>query len=181
MSRRFINCSACRGCHTGRGGQFCKFTSPQAKTAGTMAMAQHVPDRDSPDYQDYLTEQIEEEESRLKQLKEKCCVTTMEEQLARLRLESAELQAASTLPATTVNTSDALAKETGVAADLLAAQRGSPPVSLAGHSPSSASSPQTSHAANMAKPNYMQCPKEDREMLCKLKSMSHLSEPKTPE
>ena len=44
---------------------------------------------------DYLAEQISAEEDKLKQLKEKCHVTTMEEQLARLRLQSAESQVSS--------------------------------------------------------------------------------------
>ena len=64
MSRRFINCSACKGCHTGRGGQFCQFLSPKAGT-GVAAMASKdpsVPDRDSEEYLTYLTDQITAEE-----------------------------------------------------------------------------------------------------------------------
>ena len=97
MSSRFIKCSACKGVHTGRGGQFCKFlvpTTPATQTAGTASMATSgaaVPDRDTPECEAYLAEKIAEEEDRFK---DKCRVASMEEQLARLRLQNAELQGA---------------------------------------------------------------------------------------
>ena len=50
-----------------------------------------APDRDSPEYESYLADKISEEEERLKMLKDKCRVTQMEEQLARLRLQTFEL------------------------------------------------------------------------------------------
>ena len=185
MSRRFINCTACKGCHTGRGGQFCKFSSPQQKSpsvkvTGTMAMAD-VPDRNSPDYADYLADQIEEEESRLKLLKEKCRVTTMEEQLANLRLESAKLQTASTMRSAAGVGSTASDDETGIAAGLLAASKGLSPGGSLGRSRSSSRPPRGAHTAHTVKSTFMQRPKEDKEMLCKLKPMSHLAEPKAPE
>ena len=106
MSRRFINCSACKGCHTGRGGQFCKFSSPISRqldpeladpATGDMAMAQSdIPERGTPEYAEYLANQIAEED-RLVELKEKCRITSLEEQLASLRLQSANLQASAGL------------------------------------------------------------------------------------
>ena len=51
-----------------------------------------APDRDSADYETYLSDKIEEEERRLKSLQEKCRITSLEEQLASLRLESAKLE-----------------------------------------------------------------------------------------
>ena len=51
-----------------------------------------APDRDSADYASYLADKIDEEERRLKLLQEKCRITTMEEQLASLRLQSSKLE-----------------------------------------------------------------------------------------
>ena len=47
-----------------------------------------APDRDSPDYQSFLVENMDEEERRLKSLQDKCKLTAMEEQLMQLRLQS---------------------------------------------------------------------------------------------
>ena len=91
MSKRFINCSACKGCHTGRGGKYCAFVSPNPnptkQTAGAAIMfsGEDVPDHNSDEYESYLAQKIIEEEQQLKDLKDKCRVTAMEEQLARLR------------------------------------------------------------------------------------------------
>ena len=46
-----------------------------------------APDRDSADYVSYLSDKIAEEEQRLKSLQDKCRITTMEEQIASLRLQ----------------------------------------------------------------------------------------------
>ena len=83
MSKRFINCSACKGCHTGRGGKYCPFLSPVNLTkqaAGvTMSDPDPVPDRDSDAYLPYLSEKIAEEEQRLKSLQDKCRLSKMEQ------------------------------------------------------------------------------------------------------
>ena len=65
------------------------------KTAGDTTMAMSLPDKDTPEYESYLATRIAEEEERLQELKDKCRVTSMEEQLAKLRLQSAELEARS--------------------------------------------------------------------------------------
>ena len=123
MSQRFINCSACGGCHTGRGGQFCKFyqaPDTSRQTAGSLNMALSSPlppDRDTPEYLEYLAKKISEEEERLHSLQNKCKVVEMEEQLSRLRIKSAALS----------NTSDSVpgseAIHTGVASHLLLAAK----------------------------------------------------------
>ena len=96
MQRRFINCSACGGCHTGRGGRYCQFspTKPPGQIAGKSEskMAEAIPERDTPEYEAYLSKQIEDEEARLKALHEKGRIKAMEEQLARLRLQADELE-----------------------------------------------------------------------------------------
>ena len=52
MSKRFINCTACKGCHTGRGGRYCPFISPTParQTTGKAIMA----DPDAPEQDDWL-------------------------------------------------------------------------------------------------------------------------------
>ena len=167
MSSRFINCSACKGCHTGRGGQFCKFASPSPskQTAGTASMAMSIPDRDTPEYEAYLSLQISEEEDRLKSLKDQCRVTSLEEQLARLRLQTASLQLHTSHDESSEGVCEA---ETGVAGHLLsAAKRGS-----AGSG--SAISPVS------AMP-FVQRSKEEKESLSKLKALAHLHDPKPAE
>ena len=84
MSKRFINCTACKGCHTGRGGRYCPFISPSKPTGGTartasMAAADpSIPERDSAEYEPYLAQKIEEEEARLKSLQDKHRIISME-------------------------------------------------------------------------------------------------------
>ena len=167
MAKRFINCSACKGCHTGRGGQFCIFKKAvdlAELTAGTpdMAMAEpDAPDRDSPEYESYLADKIAEEEDRLKSLQSKCRVAEMEGQLSRLRLQSAELAAASGS-----STATDPGAETGVAGQLLsAAKRGA-----AGAIPERASPPDP--------PAFVQRSKDERDALSKLKALSHLVDQK---
>ena len=96
MQKRFINCSACGGCHTGRGGRYCQFspTKPAGHIAGNAEskMADAIPEKDSPEYEVYLARLIGEEEIRLKTLQEKSRITAMEEQLSRLRLQANELE-----------------------------------------------------------------------------------------
>ena len=166
MSRRFINCKACGGCHTGRGGSFCPFVSPggtkleTAKSPGTM-MAD-VPDRDSPHYESYLATKIEEEQNRLKMLQDKCRVTTMEEQLARLRLQTTELDR----KRLSFNDHDSdTSPDTGVASQLLSA------VNCSGGGSSSAQRPGPARSVFSS-----QRPKEEKEVLSKLQALAHLPE-----
>ena len=127
MKGHFINCSACGGCHTGRGGQFCKFSTPKstALTAGGPAMFSDpdAPDRDSPDYLSYLAAKISEEESRLNSFQDKSRITTMEEQLSRLQLQTSTLKRTSGLVGAGARGGDDLQAETGVAASMLSASR----------------------------------------------------------
>ena len=51
-----------------------------------------IPEKDSPEYEAYLARKIEEEESRLKYLKDKCRVAPIEEELSHLRLQSARFK-----------------------------------------------------------------------------------------
>ena len=125
MSKRFINCTACKGCHTGRGGKFCPFLTPNKTgvTAGSSAMAMadpDAPDRDSADYESYLSRRITEEESCLKSLQDQTRVIAMEAQLARLKLQTAAL---SPSPSGSHHHGEDLRGETGVAASFLAASR----------------------------------------------------------
>ena len=171
MSSRFINCSACKGCHTGRGGQFCKFLNiPKSPSAGAASMAMSLPpDRDSPEYESYLAEKIEEEEIRLKSLQDRCRVTSMEEQLARLRLQTSELQADSQA-AGGHSASGAQDEETSVAGRLLTASKRGSAGSAGVQAPASADCPP-----------FIQRSKEERDALSKLKALSHLSELKPVE
>ena len=89
MSRRLNNCKACKGCHTGRGGQFVSPGGTKRDSPTDMAML--GPDRDIPEYESYLAEKIAEEEEHLKTFQDKCRVSIMEEKLARLRLQTTEL------------------------------------------------------------------------------------------
>ena len=57
-----------------------------------MMLPADVPDRDSPEYESYLSDKIVEEERRLKLLQDKCRVTEMEQQLADLCLRSAKYE-----------------------------------------------------------------------------------------
>ena len=187
MSSRFINCTACKGCHTGRGGRFCKFSpKPVAPAAGKMAAKDpDAPDCDSAQYESYLADKIEEEEERLKSLQEKCRIVSMEEQLAQLRLQSAELaakQAGSpfTLPTPGVPApghagTGASTPETGVASLLLTAARGPDPAR-----PPPAG-PGLSTPAAALSTGFFQRSKEEKEVLSKLKPLSHLSESKPAE
>ena len=59
-----------------------------------MASGDSTPDHsDSVAYKAFLSQQIADEEERLKDLQEECRVTEMEAQLKRLRLQSADLSA----------------------------------------------------------------------------------------
>ena len=191
MTTRFINCTACKGCHTGRGGKFCKFSpsKPSGQAAGTAKMSvDEVPERDSPEYASYLAEKIEEEEDRLKSLQDKFRITTMEEQLARLHLQTTEPEnsaggagsghgiagaggiSSGVGPGGSVRAGAGRASETGVACKLLTAAEGG----VAGHS-----RPVAGGAGVVWEPTLlMQRSKEDRENLSKLKALSHLSEQK---
>ena len=169
MSRRFINCTACKGCHTGRGGQFCPFVSPGGtkieQAVSTDAM--FAPDRDTPEYESYLAEKIAEEEERLKVLKDKCRVASMEEQLSKLRLQTSELDKKA---ATDRDSDVSPGTSTGVASMLLTAvTRGA-----AGNS----QSPRPVSPGSVFTP---QRPKEDKESLSKLLAMSYLPEQKAVE
>ena len=133
MSRRFINCSACKGCHTGRGSQYCTFVkqaSLKVDTAGTeMASAEvdpAIPDRNSDEYEVYLARKIVEEEERLRRLQDKTRIAEMETQLAKLRLQTANLD--SSLPGSSASTPPPEAGQgTGIASAVLAAsQPGAP-------------------------------------------------------
>ena len=176
MQRRFINCSACRGCHTGRGGRYCQFVSPggtrlldPGQGPGLNMAAADVPDRGSPEYEEYLADRIAEEESRLRTLKDKCRVTAMEEQLASLRLQTTEMSSKNLLDRPV-----GLASDTGVAAQLLSAvNRGAAGGSKA-RSPLS-DSPVRGFAVSPHRP------REDKESLSKLQALSHLPEPKAIE
>ena len=46
--------------------------------------------RDSPDYEPYLAQKIEEEEIRLKSLQDRSRIASMEEQLVRLHIKGPE-------------------------------------------------------------------------------------------
>ena len=169
MSKRFINCSACKGCHTGRGGQYCSFVnqSPSKQTAGYAMMSDDpdVPERGSAEYESYLSQKIIEEESRLKALQDKCCITEMEEQLSSLRLQSAGLARRSSR----MDTPPGPGPETGVASRVLAA------------SPQGASGGAAAHPAGSSPGDssvYVPRSKDERETLSKLKALSHLAEPK---
>ena len=70
-----------------------------------------APDRDSPDYQSYLVEKIDEEEQHLKSLQDKCKLTAMEEQLMQLRLQSVEFEGKQT--ASPLNSVGAVQATTG--------------------------------------------------------------------
>ena len=134
-------------------------------------MAYNVPDRDSPEYESYLADKISEEEERLKSLTEKCRITSMEEQLASLRLQTTELSMKSQKEHS--KPADPIA-DTGIAAQLLTAVgRGS-----AGSAPAVTPAHRTPSAASAFSP---QRPKEDKEFLSKLQALSHLTEPKPVE
>ena len=79
-----------------------------------------APDRDSQDYESYLSSKIAEEEDRLKSLQEKYRVTSMEEQLARLCLQSSELECKFSSPADR-SKSAAAVSDSGIAAQMLTA------------------------------------------------------------
>ena len=136
-----------------------------------------VPDRDSPEYEAYLSKLIEDEEVRLNSLKEKCRITSMEEQLARLRLQSTELEGrAGGIDGqhgdTPAGGERGARAETGVAGQLLTASRRAATV---GPSPSGSGS----MASEL--PLFTQRSKDERETLSKLKALTHLSEAKAVE
>ena len=170
MSTRFINCSACKGCHTGRGGQFCKFLSPTPlkQTAGIASMAMSLPDRDSPEYEAYLQAKIEEEEARLKSLQDQCRVTSMEEQLARIRLQTSKLEAGQSQGAGSDADTENWVVESGVAGRLLTASKRGAAGSMGHPGPSS---PTDRHA-------FVHRSKEEKDALSKLRALSHLPEQK---
>ena len=168
MPGRFINCTACRGCHTGRGGRYCTFVSPtpSQQTAGVaMMFDEEAPDLDTPEYVSYLSRKIEEEEDRLKSLQDKCRVTALEEELARLRFKTADLtsrspgHAVKSVPGTS-------SSETGVASQLLAAaSQGTPRGLLSQQSVSALGGAESTP--------FIQRSKDE-----KLRALSHLAEPK---
>ena len=67
MSKRLINCSACKGCHTGRGGEYCLFFAKQQDMTASDTMSD-IPDKGSPEYESYLAAKIAKEEERLRKL-----------------------------------------------------------------------------------------------------------------
>ena len=182
MSKRFINCSACRGCHTGRGGQYCPFilkTLPGEPAGVSMASIEDpsIPDRDSAEYEPYLAAKIEEEEERLKRLQERTRIAGMESQLASLRLRSAELEGQSTtFSSTRSHAGDgARRQETGVAAAVLTASK---PLEPGQSSDSSGGLPGTSGFPAQV---FRQRSKDEKEALSKLRAISHLAEVKPVE
>ena len=174
MSKRFINCSACKGCHTGRGGRYCAFIeqSPTVQTAGpTMMHDPDAPDRSSEDYESYLSQKIIEEESRLKDLQNKCRVTEMEQQLAKLRIQTADLQSRSP-GRLSDGDRDVPVSLTGVASRVLTATT----LGAAGSSPGQVAGPFPGDATA-----YVQRSREEKDTLSKLRAISHLAEPKQVE
>ena len=126
-----------------------------------------APARDSPQYEAYLADRIAEEEERLKSLQDKCRVTSMEEQLARLRLKTTELDHKSKLD----TRHDSLATgDTGVASQLLAA--------VSSGAVGSSSRPGTASPSPIFS---FQRPKEDKEALSKLQALAHPPESKAIE
>ena len=130
MSKRFINCSTCKGCHIGRGGKYCPFidttTLPLGPAGAKMASGGEdpaVPDRDSDKYEPYLARKIREEEERLDYLQNKTRIAEMEAQLAQLRLKTAELDKPVHGPGATPPGPSGAGHESGVASALLAASR----------------------------------------------------------
>ena len=126
-----------------------------------------VPDRESPEYESYLAQKIEEEETRLKYLKDKCRVTSMEEELARLRIQSAKYET----PARHISHESPARQETGIAADVLAASLG------AGSGNSAARSP----GAPLQEPLTPVRSRDEKDVLSKLKALSKLPEQKPAE
>ena len=180
MSKRFINCSACKGCHTGRGGQFCPFilkTSLQDEHAGDKMASvgePEMPDKDSAEYEPYLTRKIREEEERLEYLQHRSHIVELETQLSQLRLKSASLDHSS------AGDSGAEAGrgpgiETGVASAVLTASQPGAAGHLLAGSPGTFDVPSSSHQP------YRQRSKEEKEILSKLRALSHLPEGKPVE
>ena len=186
MSRRFINCTACKGCHTGRGGRYCPFIpkTSNAVPAGDnskMAAAEvdpSVPDRDSAEYEPYLAQKILDEEDKLKRLQDRSRISEMEAQLARLRLQSAELENPHDSPGSPRLDSPGSPRletrqETGVASALLAASLPADPANtLDGRRPVGALS---------SSRQLKQRTKEEKETLSKLRALNHLQEVKSIE
>ena len=177
MSTRFINCSACKGCHKGRGGQFCPYilkTTKSAEPAGeNMAAAEmdsSIPDRDSAEYEPYLAQKILEEEERLKLLQDRTRIADMESQLARLLLQTAELSQ----PGSARGGDPPLGPrhETGMAAAVLTAAQ---PVSSV-NNPDGQRAPHSSLDPSTLP--FRQRSKEEKEILSKLRTLSHLPEVK---
>ena len=170
MPQQFINCTACKGCHTGRGGKYCLFIKQPllVLNAGTLKMASRdpdIPERGTPEYEIYLARKIEEEEARLKDLKDKCRVSSMEEQLSQLRIQSARYE----IPI--LHDTSQARQETGIAADVLAASLGASP----GKS-SARASPGLTH-----EPITPVRSRDEKDVLSKLKALSHLPEHKSAE
>ena len=169
MSTRFINCSACKGCHTGRGGQYCQFaqkTTLPVEPAGTKMASggdDLIPDRDSDEYEPYLARRIREEEERLDYLQSKSKIAEMEAQLAQLRIKTADLDKLST-PGRLETPSHG--KETGVASALLAASQPGAAGSRLDFSPGLSSGAGSSHQA------FRHRSKEEKEILSKLRAIS---------
>ena len=90
---RLINCRGCGSRHIGAGGSRCQFLKSQliAQTGSTMASAEMIPDRDSPNYQSYLESKIQEQEELLKQAEETAKVASLEKQLSELRIKTERL------------------------------------------------------------------------------------------
>ena len=173
MPRRFINCSACRGCHTGRGGKYCAFTSPspnppkQAAGAAMMFSDPDAPDRGTEAYEAYLSEKIVEEEALLKTLKDRSRVTAMEEQLSRLRIQTNTFFGRSASFSASPGDGHSSGTETGVASRLLTAATQGAPATL-----------QTPGTGVSEGATYIQRSKEEKDVLSKLKALTHLAEPK---
>ena len=134
-----------------------------------------IPDRDSDEYEPYLAKKIEEEEERLKQLKDKTRISEMESQLAGLRLQTAELDRHREVLTWPGSARGAKPSDTGVASALLAASKPPEPGSPLGASAG------LFGASRSAFQPAIQRSREEREMLSKLRAISHLPEVKAVE
>ena len=175
MPLRFINCSACKGCHTGRRGKYCQFvikTAVPVEHAGakmaSVSLDPEIPDKDSDDYEPYLARRIREEEERLDYLQNKTSIAEMEAQLAQLRIKTASLD----VPLSGSTTPPVTGQETGVASAVLTAARPGAAGGLQDGVPGPFGGVGSSHQ------QFRQRTKDEKETLSKLRAMSHLPEVK---
>ena len=134
----------------------------------------NAPDREDPSYESYLADKIEEEETRLKSLQDKCRVTEMEHQLSQLRIKSAELEAKQPHGSKGL-VSQSTPPATGIAASMLAVAQGRSPGPTADATPAPVGGQAGLPTA------FVQRSREEKEMLSKLQALSHLSVPKSVE